>query len=75
MLDGLTDFLGFHGETGHEVNNLLYVYRRFVGRSLQDIWLMFEVAILLAIDKRYATGGIFTILQGFDDGDARTMTT
>lgn len=63
-----------HGEMLHEVDNLLNINRRLVGRGLQYVWLTVEVAILLTIYERYATGGVLTILERLDDGDTRAVT-
>ena len=59
----------------NKVYHPLNINRRFIGRSLQHVRLMVEVAVTFRIYKRYATTGILTILQRLDMRDATAMTT
>ena len=74
MLHGLTDLSRIEVVSIDKINYLLYVYRSFIRDSLNNIWLMVEIAILLTIYKRYATGGIFTVLQCLDNSNSTAMT-
>ena len=58
-----------------KVNYILYVDWRLVGRCIHYVWLVVEVTVVLGIDERDATCGIFTVFQCLDIGDTTAMAT
>ena len=75
MLYGSADFFWLLSKLFHEINNALDINGRFISRCLQHIGLMIKIAVLFAIDKWYAAGSIFAVLQRFDHSNATTMAT
>ena len=73
MLHRLANLLGSHRQLPLEGYDAGHVDRRLVGRHLQHIGLMVEVAVVLRIDEGQATTGILAVLQRLDVADAATM--
>ena len=73
MLYGLANIFRLHSKSVYEVDDTPNVDGRFICRGLHDVRLSIEVGVLLTIYKRYASAGIFTVLQCLDLADATAM--
>ena len=52
MFHGVSYFSGVDVVGVDKVDYLSYVYRRLVGRSFYDVWLVLKVVVCFGIDER-----------------------
>ena len=75
MFHGVSYFSGVDVVGVDKVDYLSYVYRRLVGRSFYDVWLVLKVVVCFGIDERDASCGVFSVFECFDVGDATSVAT